>query len=61
MKLVMWIEEEMRKRYGSKRRAKEELLSRYANFIYLGNGRYGFAAASQYYFGATLAALSAKE
>jgi len=28
----------MRKRYGSKRRAKEELLARYASFIYLGNG-----------------------
>jgi len=50
----------MRKRYGSKRRAKEELLARYgASFIYLGNGRYGFAAASQYYFGMPLAALTA--
>lgn len=51
MRLSLWIEGEMRKRYGSKRRAKEELLARYASFIYLGNGRYGFAAASQYYFG----------
>jgi penicillin-binding protein 1A len=40
----------MRKRYGSKRRAKEELFARYASFVYLGNGRYGFAAASEYYF-----------
>ncbi len=59
MRLSLWIEGEMRKRYGSKRRAKEKLLARYASFIYLGNGRYGFAAASQYYFGMPLAALTA--
>jgi penicillin-binding protein 1A len=58
MRLSLWIEAEMRKRYGSKRRAEEELLARYASFIYLGNGRYGFAAASQYYFGIPLAALT---
>jgi penicillin-binding protein 1A len=51
LRLSIWLEEEMCKHYGSKRRAKEELLARYASFIYLGNGRYGFAAASQYYFG----------
>jgi penicillin-binding protein 1A len=50
IRLSLWLEEEMQKRYGSKRRAKEELFARYANFIYLGNGRYGFAAASQFYF-----------
>ena len=50
IRLSLWIEEEMRKQYGSKRRAKEELFARYANFVYLGNGRYGFAAASDYYF-----------
>jgi penicillin-binding protein 1A len=50
IRLSMWIEGEMRKQYGSKRRAKEELFARYANFVYLGNGRYGFAAASDYYF-----------
>jgi penicillin-binding protein 1A len=58
MRLSLWIEKEMQKRYGSKRRAKEELLARYANFIYLGNGRYGFAAASQYYFGISVGALT---
>jgi membrane peptidoglycan carboxypeptidase len=58
MRLSLWIEGEMQKRYGSKRRAKEELLARYASFIYLGNGRYGFASASQYYFGKPLAALT---
>src|ERR1700688_4686693 len=61
MRLSLCIEGEMRKRYGSKRRAKEELLARYASFIYLGNGRYGFAAASQYYFGKPLAALTADD
>jgi len=50
IRLSLWLEGEMEKRYGSKRRAKEELFARYANFIYLGNGRYGFAAASQFYF-----------
>jgi penicillin-binding protein 1A len=58
MRLSLWIEGEMQKRYGSKRRAKEELLARYASFIYLGKGRYGFASASQYYFGKPLAALT---
>jgi penicillin-binding protein 1A len=58
MRLSLWIEGEMQKRYGSKRRAKEELLARYASFIYLGNGRYGFASASQYYFGIPLSAFT---
>jgi penicillin-binding protein 1A len=58
MRLSLWIEKEMRKRYGSKRRAKEELFARYASFIYLGNGRYGFAAASQYYFGVSMEELT---
>jgi penicillin-binding protein 1A len=58
MRLSLWIEGEMKKRYGSKRRAKEELLARYASFIYLGNGRYGFARASLYYFGIPLTALT---
>ena len=61
MRLASWIEGEMRKRYGSKRRAKEELFARYASFIYLGNGRYGFAAASQYYFGMPVTALTADD
>jgi penicillin-binding protein 1A len=50
IRLSLWIEGEMHKQYGSKRRAKEEIFARYANFVYLGNGRYGFAAASDYYF-----------
>jgi penicillin-binding protein 1A len=61
MRLSLWIEGELQKRYGSKRRAKEELLARYASFIYLGNGRYGFARAAQYYFGIPLTALMADD
>ena len=61
MRLSLWIEGEMQKRYGSKRRAKEELLARYASFIYLGNGRYGFAAASKYYFGVPVASLTSAD
>jgi penicillin-binding protein 1A len=61
MRLSLWIEGEMQRRYGSKRRAKEELLARYASFIYLGNGRYGFAAATQYYFGVPLNTLTAED
>jgi len=61
MRLASWIEGEMRKRFGSKRKAKEELFARYASFIYLGNGRYGFASASQYYFGMPVAALTADD
>ncbi len=57
MRLSYWLEEEMAARYGSKRRAKEEILARYASFVYLGNGRYGFASASDYYFGRPLESL----
>jgi penicillin-binding protein 1A len=54
MRLSLWIEKEMEKHYESKEKAKEELFARYASFIYLGNGRYGFAAASQFYFGKSI-------
>jgi len=50
MRLSLWIEKEMEQHYESKQKAKEEIFARYASFIYLGNGRYGFAAASQFYF-----------
>jgi penicillin-binding protein 1A len=61
MRLSLWLEGEMQKRYGSKGRAKEEILARYASFIYLGNGRYGFAAASQYYFGMPLSEITPED
>ena len=54
VRLTLWLEEEMRRRYGSREQAKREIFARYASFIYLGNGRYGFAAASEYYFGKAL-------
>jgi penicillin-binding protein 1A len=55
MRLSLWVEKEMQARYGSKRRAKEAILARYASVIYMGNSRYGFAAAAEYYFGRSLA------
>jgi penicillin-binding protein 1A len=54
VRLTLWLEEEMRRRFGSQEQAKREIFARYASFIYLGNGRYGFAAASEYYFGKPL-------
>ena len=50
IRLTFWLENEMERRFGSKQRAKQEILARYASFIYMGNGRYGFSAASEYYF-----------
>jgi penicillin-binding protein 1A len=61
IRLSLWIEEEMRKRFGSKRRAKEEILARYASFIYMGNSQYGFATAAEYYFGRSLATFTADD
>ena len=54
IRLSLWLEEQMRKQFGSKRRAKEEILARYASFVYMGNGQYGFAKAAEYYFGRPL-------
>lgn len=58
VRLALWLEEEMERRYGSKERAKREIFARYASFLYLGNGRYGFAAASDFYLGESLAELT---
>ena len=43
IRLSLWIEQQMREQFGSKRRAKEEIFARYASFVYMGNGQYGFA------------------
>ena len=59
IRLSLWLEEEMRARFGSKRRAKEEILARYASLIYMGNGQYGFARGAEYYFGQPLATFTA--
>jgi penicillin-binding protein 1A len=61
IRLSLWIEEQMRARFGSKRRGKEETLARYASFVYMGNGQYGFARAAQYYFGRPLSTLTADD
>src|SRR4030066_1217687 len=55
IRLSLWVEKEMQAHFGSKRRAKEEILARYASFLYMGNGQDGFAAAAEYYFGRPLA------
>ncbi|HEY6615344.1 MAG TPA: transglycosylase domain-containing protein, partial [Vicinamibacterales bacterium] len=55
VRLSFWLEREMRDQFGSKRRAKEEILARYATSVYMGNGQYGFARAAEYYFGRQLA------
>ena len=55
MRLSLWVEEEMQKHFGSKRRAKEEILARYASFVYTGNGQYGIARAAEYYIGRPVA------
>jgi penicillin-binding protein 1A len=61
MRLSLWLEQEMRDRFGSKRRAKEEILARYASLVYMGNGQYGFARAAEYYFGRRLATFTADD
>jgi penicillin-binding protein 1A len=61
IRLSLWIEEEMRRRYGSRDLAKREIFARYASFIYLGNGRYGFSAASEYYLGRPLSSYTSDD
>jgi len=39
MRLTLWLEEEMRRLYGSREQAKREIFARSASFNYLGNGR----------------------
>lgn len=60
-RLAIWLEREMERRYGSRERAKREIFGRYASFIYLGHGRYGFAAASEYYFDRVLSTFTAAD
>ncbi len=61
VRLTLWIEREMGRRYGSQEQAKREIFARYASFIYLGSGRYGFAAAAEYYFHRPLASFTAED
>src|SRR5204862_3609795 len=61
IRLSLWVEQQMRDRFGSKRRAKEEILARYVSLVYMGNGQYGFATAAQYYFGRPLSTFTADD
>lgn len=61
VRLTLWLEEEMGRRYGSQAEAKRQIFARYASFIYLGKGRYGFAAAAEHYFGKPLSELTADD
>lgn len=58
IRLSIWLEQEMVERFGSRRRAKEELLARYVSFVYMGRGQHGFARASEYYFGRPVTTLT---
>ncbi len=61
IRLSLWVEGEMRARFGSRRRAKEEIPARYTSLIYMGNGQYGFAKAAEYYFGRPRGTLNADD
>ena len=61
IRLSLWIEQRMREQFGSKRRAKEEILARYASFVYMGNGQYGLASAAEHYFGRPLSTFTAAD
>src|SRR2546422_130340 len=59
--LAPWPEEAMSRRFGSREQAKREIFARSASSNYLGNGRYGFAAGSEYYFGQPLSSYTTTE
>lgn len=61
IRLALWLEDRMRERFGTKQRAKEEILARYVSFVYMGSGQYGFARASRHYFGQSLSTLTADD
>ena len=61
IRISLWLEGEMQVQFGSKRRAKEEILARYASLIYMGNGQYGFARGAEYYFGRSLSTFTAED
>ena len=61
VRLALWLEEEMSRRFGSREQAKREIFARSASFNYLGNGRYGFAAGSEYYFGKPLSSYTPED
>lgn len=48
-KYAIWLESEMARIYGSREEAKKKIFELFTP--YMANGRYGFEAASEYYFG----------
>ncbi len=50
--IALWLE---------RTRTKDEILEMYLNSVYLGNGLYGFASASKYYFGKDLSQITLQE
>lgn len=50
---AIYLEQEFRRTYGSKRKAKEEIFARYASSVYLGSV-YGIGYGSEFYFGKRL-------
>jgi penicillin-binding protein 1A len=61
VRLSLWLEKAMGEHYGSRERAKQEIFARYASFIYMGSGRYGFGAAAEYYLDRPLAGLTLED
>lgn len=61
MRLALWLEDEMRRRFGSREQAKREIFARAASLNYLGNGQYGFAVAAEYYFGKPLSSYTSED
>ncbi|MDX1657689.1 MAG: transglycosylase domain-containing protein [Nitriliruptorales bacterium] len=55
------IKEAMYARELEQRLGKDEILERYLNLMYLGNGTYGVAAATQYYFGKPIGEITLPE
>jgi penicillin-binding protein 1A len=54
IRLAYWLEAELAELLGSRAEAKREILRRYATYVYLGQGRYGFASAAEHYLGRPL-------
>jgi penicillin-binding protein 1A len=61
IRIAQWLEKKLTKYYGTKRTTKEEILVRWASYVYVNNGRYGMRAGAYYYFGKELNELTAGE
>ena len=61
MRLSLWLESRMRRQFGSKLAAKQAILARYASFVYMGQGQYGFGKAADHYFGRPLSSFTADD